>query len=121
IELIWDYLGGCIPLIQRMVRKKNYFANLKEYLEKEVKLIESEIIDLIRRYLNKEEKQKFKQVIKIIVDNGFFEAKEDDDKVLIKIIDFMAEKEIFFYDPLSREVTGNNRLYEKGFERILRN
>jgi len=37
----------------------------------------------------------------------------------IKAIDFMAEREIFFYDPLERRVTGNNRLYEKAFEKLI--
>ena len=31
----------------------------------------------------------------------------------------MAEKEILFFDPLKRKVTGNNRLYEKAFEEFL--
>jgi hypothetical protein len=37
----------------------------------------------------------------------------------IKIVDKWAEKEILFFDPLTREVRGNNRLYEKGMEILL--
>ncbi|MDQ7033194.1 MAG: ATP-binding protein, partial [Desulfonauticus sp.] len=121
IDLIWDYLGGCIPLIQKLFRKRIYFDSLQQYLENEVKLAESEIIDLMRRFLTKKEKDIFKQIIKIIVDKGFFETGEEDSEVLVKVIDFMAEKEIFFYDPLTRKVTGNNRLYEKGFELVIGN
>ncbi|MDQ7032888.1 MAG: ATP-binding protein, partial [Desulfonauticus sp.] len=119
IDLIWDYLGGCIPLIQRVLRERVYFDSLQQYLENEAKLAESEIIDLMRRFLNKKEKDTFKQIIKIIVDKGFFETGEEDNEVLVKVIDFMAEKEVFFYDPLTRKVTGNNKLYEKGFELVI--
>jgi len=40
-------------------------------------------------------------------------------KEIYEIIDFMAQKEIFFYNPLERKVTGNNRLYEKAFEELI--
>ncbi len=117
-ELIWEYLGGCIPLIQKMFRKIKSFDLLKKYLDGEVEIILSEIIDVMRRFLSEQEKKEFKKLAKIIIDKGFFEIKESDSDIMVKIIDFLAQKEIFFYDPLTRKVTGNNRLYEKAFERL---
>jgi len=32
----------------------------------------------------------------------------------------MAQKEIFFYDPLERKAIENNKLYKKAFEELLR-
>ncbi|MDQ7033109.1 MAG: ATP-binding protein, partial [Desulfonauticus sp.] len=121
IELIWDYLGGCIPLIQRMLRERDYFDSLEDYFKQEVILAKNEIADLISKHLNDKEYELFLQIINNIISNTSYTLPDRADKEQIKIIEFMAEKEIFFYDPLSREVTGNNRLYEKGFEKILRN
>jgi len=118
-ELIWDYLGGCIPLVQRMLRKRDYYPSLADYLEREVLLAKNEIADLTSRYLDNAQKTIFKDIIKKIITNGRYLSKDDEDKKYIEIIDFFAQKEIFFYDPLTREVTGNNRLYEKAFEKII--
>ncbi|MDQ7032614.1 MAG: ATP-binding protein [Desulfonauticus sp.] len=118
VDLIWDYLGGCIPLIQRALREQTYFNSLEEYLENEVKLAESEIIDLMVKFMTDEEKKLFEDIARVIIQQGLYIVEKDETREKMKVIDFMAEKEIFFYDPLMRKVTGNNRLYEKGFERI---
>jgi len=118
-ELIWDYLGGCIPLIQRMFRKIKGFSSLKEYLESEAELAVSEIVDIMVKILNQNEKDIFEKIVDIILKNGEFIVNKDENRETMKIIDFMTEKEILFYDPLTREVKGNNRLYEKGFEKLV--
>ena len=118
-ELIWEYAGGCIPLIQRVIRKKDEFNSLKECLEDEVELALSEIIDILRRRFDDDEKEEFERIAKIIIKDGYFKTSKDDEDITIKVIDFMAEKEILFFDPLKRKVTGNNRLYEKAFEEFL--
>jgi len=118
-ELIWEYVGGCIPLIQRVIRKKDEFNSLKECLEEEVELALSEIIDILRRRFNDDEKEEFERIAKIIIKDGYFKTSKDDKDITIKVIDFMAEKEILFFDPLKRKVTGNNRLYEKAFEELI--
>lgn len=116
--LIWDYIGGCMPRLQKMMRKKEEFKSLKDYLEREVELIHSEIIETMRRFLSEEERKAFKEVIKEIFTKGHYLTREDDTKIIIKVIDSMSEKEILFFDPINRRVTGNNRLYEKAFEKF---
>ncbi len=118
VELIWDYFGGCIPDIQRMMRERKEAENLKEYLKKQAYLAESEIIDLMRK-MDKDKRSRFKEIVKVIVKKGYFEASEDDDVKLDEVISYFSKKEILFFDPLERKVTGNSRIYEKGFERLL--
>ena len=118
IALILDYIGGCIPRLQKMMRKKEEFKSLKDYLDNEVELIHSEIIETMRRFLSEEERKAFKEVIKEIFTKGHYLTREDDTKIIIKVIDSMSEKEILFFDPINRRVTGNNRLYEKAFEKF---
>ena len=118
-ELIWDYLGGCIPLVQRFIRDVEYYGNTLEYLSYVVKLAKNEIIDLTDKNFDDQEYKMFENIIfKIVNQNGFILPKRTK-KEIYEIIDFMAQKEIFFYNPLERKVTGNNRLYEKAFEELI--
>ncbi len=119
--LIWDYLGGCIPLIQRMFRKRVYFNSLKEYLENEVKVAKSEIIEILKRFLDREKRGIFRHIVADIIEKGYYRSLEDEKKAYLEVIDFMTGREIFFYDPPEQYVKGNNRLYEKAFERLTAN
>ncbi len=119
LELIWEYLGGCIPLLQRVFREIKGFNSLKEYLESEAELAVSEVVDIMVKILNQNEKDIFEKILGIILKNGNFIVNKDEKRETMKIVDFMAEKEILFYDPLTREIKGNNRLYEKGFEKLM--
>ncbi|GAB6887424.1 ATP-binding protein [Desulfothermus okinawensis JCM 13304] len=120
IELIWEYLGGCIPLIQRMIREKREFQNLKEYLEYQKRLAFSEIIDFIQRGdFREQEIEIFEKIAERILKEGVYYLDKKENRDEIKVIDRWAEKEILFFDPLTREVKGNNRLYEKGMDELL--
>lgn len=116
IELIWEYLGGCIPLIQRMMRDRHEFSTLKEYLEHQKWLAYTEIVHFINfsGKITKEERKLFKDIAEEIVKKGFF-TPNDTDRYRITIEKF-AQVEILFFDPLSLNIIGNNRLYEKGME-----
>ena len=118
-ELIWNYLGGCIPLIQRLFYEQKEFASLQEYLEYQVALAKSEIVEIMRRFMDEKKRAIFRAIIKIIVDEGVYRSKEDEEPEYVEVIDFMSQNEIFFYDPLTQEVRGNNRLYEKAFEKLI--
>ncbi len=122
IELIWDYLGGCIPLIQRMMRDKNEFKTLEEYLERQKRLAYTELLMIMLKECSKEENRLFKEIIKKIVKNKEFVLDSNEKyKKYMSVIEKWSEKEILFFDPLEVKVTGNNRLYEKGMEVLLRN
>jgi len=118
-EMIWDYLGGCIPLVQRLLRDVEYYGNTQEYLSYVTKLAKNEIIDLTDKNFDDKEREIFKDIIKKVLEFNGYVLPEGTKKEIYEIIDFMAGKEIFFYDPLERKVTGNNRLYEKAFEEFL--
>ncbi len=118
IELIWDYLGGCIPDIQRMMFEKKEFNTLKEYLEHRAFLAYSEMVELLTNEEDFNKRKIFKEIAKEIVKNGKFALKEDLPTNIKEIIKFYTEKEIFFFDPLILEVKGNSRIYEKGMEKF---
>ncbi len=123
INLIWEYLGGCIPLIQRMIRDKHEFDNLKEYLDFQQKIAKSEINMLFREnrlkdreYLN----PSFLQIAQEIVKNGYFDANLNTDKYVDMAMEFFSEREILFFEPIENIVYPNNRLYKKGMELVLK-
>lgn len=106
IELIWDYYGGCIADILKVLEVCKKGVNLKEFLEHEAWLAYTEIDEF------------FRKVVKEIVEKGYYSIrglKEDKRKFLQK----WAEREILFYYPLELRVTGNSRIYEKGIELLL--
>jgi AAA+ ATPase superfamily predicted ATPase len=119
IELVWEYLGGCIPLILKMLSYLRKGVDLKKYLEKEKWLAYTEIVDYLSRGgFTEEEEKKFEEIAKEILERGYFRY-DRDRKEYLPIIEKWAEKEILFYDPLELKVTGNSRIYEKGMELLL--
>ena len=83
-----------------------------------VEFAKNEIADLITRDLEDDEYEIFKEIILKIINSNGYTLPNRVDKNIMKVIDLVAEKEIFFYDPFFRKVTGNNRIYEKAFERL---
>jgi ADP-ribose pyrophosphatase YjhB (NUDIX family) len=119
IEEVWGYLGGCIPLILKMLSYYRRGVKLKEYLEEEKWFAYTEIVDYLSRGgFTEEEEKKFEEIAKEILERGYFRY-DRDRKEYLPIIEKWAEKEILFYDPLELKVTGNSRIYEKGMELLL--
>ena len=117
IELVWEYLGGCIPLILKMLSYYQRGVNLKEYLEEQKWLAYTEIDEYLAEF-GDEEVEYFKEVAQKIVKNGYYSI-EGVKKSKREFLQKWAEKEILFYDPLELKVTGNSRVYEKGMELLL--
>jgi len=117
-SLIWDYLGGSIYRLQKFLRDRDKFASIEDYLNKQVELALSEIKHIFIMEMENEEIDIFKQIAKTIAENGFYLLKDKEDKKFVKVVSFMSQKEILFFDPLSDKIKGNNRLYEKAFERL---
>ena len=121
IEMIWEYIGGCIPLLQKMINLKQYEPTLKDYLEKRTLYAKSEIMMSFGELLMKDKiylKDDFMKVIKKIIEDGYY-LLDFSDKNIFDVVTYFAEKEILFFDPLSNKVTGNNRTYEKAFEKMI--
>jgi len=121
IDLVYEYLGGCAVDIKKLLEKYKYFNSIKEYLGKEVKYARSEIAEIMKRKMNDKQREIFKDIIRVIVGNGFYESKEDEKREYLEVIDLMSEKEIFFYDPLGQIVRANSKIYIKAYEKILSN
>jgi AAA+ ATPase superfamily predicted ATPase len=121
IELIWEYVGGCIIDVYKVISKvRNNGISLREVLERERWLAYTEIVDYIGRGGFKDEEiEKFVNICKEITVKGAFELNVSDIADYVGIIDKWAEKEILFYDPLELKVMGNSRIYEKGMELLL--
>ena len=120
IDLVWEYLGGCIPLIQKFLRDRKDINDIKEYLEHRAFLAYTEMVDVLRR-IEHWKRKVFREVCEIILKEGYFQVSDRDDIKLEEVISFFSEREILFFDPKSLKVTGNSRVYEKGMERLLNN
>ena len=97
VEIIWDYLGGCIADILRVFSiRKNRKKDLKEYLEEQKWLAYTEIVDYLSRGgFTEEEEKKFEEIAKEILERGYFRY-DRDRKEYLPIIEKWAEKEILF-------------------------
>ena len=123
INLIWEYLGGNISDIQKLLF--NYctlktFTTLKEYLENEAKLATSEIkmcfYELAKQDIYADDI--FKEIAKEIVNNGYAILKND--KKYIEIVEYFCEKEILFFEPSDTNIYPNSQIYAKAMQKILK-
>ena len=123
IELVWEYLGGAIPRISRLLRKREIMRSkfdLRSYLEKEAFLAYTEIVDYLNRgRFSQKEIKIFDEIALSILEKGYFVVRRNMEEYM-GVIDKWAEREILFYDPLTLKVIGNDRTYEKGIEILLK-
>ena len=117
IELIWEYVGGNISRIMKILREYKVGGELSKLLERERWLAYTEIMDYLTDF-EEENRKLFIKIAKQIVNNGFY-LLEDVEVKEKAILQKWAEKEILFYDPLELKVMGNSRIYEKGMELLL--
>ncbi|MDQ7032615.1 MAG: ATP-binding protein [Desulfonauticus sp.] len=119
IGLVWEYLGGCIPDLIKVIEARKSGRDLKEHLEREAWLAYTEIVDfMVRGDFTEKDIEMFEKIAEEILQKGYFELTKEKREYL-KIIETWAEKEILFYDPLELKVTGNSRVYEKAMERVV--
>ncbi len=119
IDLVWDYLGGSIPRILKMLENYRNRIDLKDYLEREAWLAYTEIVNFLRKLKDREILEAFKRIGREIVEHGFYRVKVMESEEINYVIESFTEREILFYDPLELKVTGNSRIYEKGIEILL--
>ncbi|MDQ7033035.1 MAG: ATP-binding protein, partial [Desulfonauticus sp.] len=121
IELVWEYLGGSISRLIKVIEARDGGRDIKEFLEHEAWLAYTEIVELLRKIEDKELREGFKSMCASILEQGYYKIKLEEKRGINKAIDFFSEKEILFYDPLELKVTGNSRVYEKGLELVFGN
>ena len=99
-----------------MIRDLNECASLKEHSERQAFFSYTEMVDFLARGNTKEEEKIFRVIAKVISEKGCFEILDNFEHKAeyVKVIDKWAEKEIFFFDPVTLKVNGNSRIYEKG-------
>jgi len=118
IKLIYDYLGGMVFDIKKLLDEYKYFNSLQEYLDRERLMAISEINVFIElNELSQKEIEDFRFVAKVILEEGVF----DNNKYpgYLRTISKFAEVEILFYEPVSNRTFANSRIYIKAFEKIL--
>jgi len=117
IDLVWEYVGGAIPRILKVIRAYKKGQDLKGFLDREAWLAYTEIVDYLTDF-DKKKRDIFFKIAKEIVERKYYPL-DDIEKELKDFLQKWAEKEILFYDPLELKVTGNSRIYEKGLEILL--
>ncbi|MDQ7033061.1 MAG: ATP-binding protein [Desulfonauticus sp.] len=118
IDLIYDYLGGSVAHIKKLIDFRNEYSSLQEQLDEMTEIAENEIDFFIQKNtLIKDDIERFQFVAKIIIANGYFDHKKY--KGYIDIVSRFADVEILFYDPVKNITTANSRIYVKAFEKIL--
>jgi len=119
VELIYDYLGGSVAHIKKLIDFRSEYNSLNEQLEEMAEIAKSEI-EFSFKELRKKDKENlidpFKDIAKDILKNGYSKrsTKEHDETV-----EFFCEKEILFYDPVKNITTANSRIYIKALEKII--
>ena len=113
-QLIYDYLGGSVTRIKKLLEEYKYFSSIKEYLEKEVQIAKNEVKVLFElKKLNKNQIEQFYFVIDKIIKQGYFDNGEFSG--YLEIISIFCEVEILFFDPLENKTYANSKIYEKAF------
>jgi len=122
IKLIYDYVGGSIAHIQKIIRRielnqGNLEEVLNQLLKEAVAEVNFSLIELLKKgILNKE---KVKEVFNSIVYNNFYDYTKTDLKT-IPIIEFLCEKEILFFEIMDNYIYANSRIYQKAIIDILK-
>ncbi|MRJ06144.1 MAG: hypothetical protein C6I01_01315 [Epsilonproteobacteria bacterium] len=140
IKKIWDVIGGAFPdlwklimrgwkvkieekgikgwLAKQLQKKEGLTLNaVEEYLEKEIQRVFAEIKKVVLRDLNEEELQLLLTIAEEITKKGVYYINLDK-KQQLEVVNKMVKQNILFFDPLTMEVKGSRRIYEKGLERL---
>ena len=99
-------------MLERVIR------NGKEYVKGLYKSVKSSIEEFLDRVLmerGKNEKERFMEVLKEIIENGNV---DDDPEKKLKVRE-MAENEILFFDPVERIIGFQTKLDERAVREIL--
>ena len=123
-KLIWEYLGGSISRIQKLLInfcELKTHPTLKEYLENEARLALSDFNMCFREKRKKRKdnliEDEFIKAAKEIVANGYATLKKD--ALFDEMLDFFCEKEILFFEPSDTKVYPNSRIYVKAMELLV--
>ncbi|MDQ7032869.1 MAG: ATP-binding protein, partial [Desulfonauticus sp.] len=88
IEMVWEYLGGCIPDLLKVIEAKESGRDLREHLEREAWLAYTEIVELLRKSEDREVKEGFRKICEEILRERFYRVKSDEDNKINKAIEY---------------------------------
>ena len=123
VDIIYDYLGGSVAHIKKVIDFRNEYNSLKEQLKEMAEIAKNEIIFEKNRDLTNKEFEIFLQIAKKIIKDRYFIFDENDEarrKELKSVIERFCDVEILFYDPIKNIVTANSKIYVKAFEKIIK-
>jgi len=117
INLIYEYLGGSVAHIKKIIDTYKYYDSLQECLDREELMSISEINVFIEQNKLTKKRGEFNFVAQKILEDGYF----DNNKYAgyLEIISKFAEIEILFYEPTTNITFANSRIYIKAFEKLL--
>ena len=121
IELIWDYFGGAIPYIQKMLTnfcELHTHDTLQKYLDNEAKLALSDIKMSFWHLGDRDMIETFKAISKDILEYGYFKGVDFTNSIQKDVIDYFCEKEILFFEPSDTLIYPNSRIYVKAMQRM---
>ena len=120
IKLIYEYLGGCIADIKKLIDNLQYSKSLEEYLKFEAIMSRSEIeIFIEQNQLSDEEIKQLSFVFDTILKEKQFSHSKY--KGYLKIVAKLCEIEILFYDPVVNITYVNSEIYKKAYELMKEN
>jgi AAA+ ATPase superfamily predicted ATPase len=122
IELIYEYLGGSVAHIKKLIDFKDEYSSIKEQLEEMAQIAKNEIIFEKNQNLTNKEFELFLQIAKRIVEDKRFIFDESDEKKrkeLSKVINRFCDIEILFFDPIKNITTANSQIYVKAMQMLL--
>ena len=118
-KLIYEYLGGSVAHIKKLIDFRGEYNSLEEQLEEMSEVTKNEIIFEKNNNLTNKEFALFLKIAKIIVEKEYFNFNENNEterRELKEIINRFCDVEIFFYNPITNKVTANSKIYIKAFE-----
>jgi len=119
IETVWDYVGGCPWEIRQIIEKKKKGKSVKQTCIDFVDDKYGKISEFRFSIDEKELKNEFDRIIKIIVEKGCYIRNDDENTKLVKkLLTGCIELDIWFYIVNKHQIIANSKSIYHAFRKI---